>query len=520
MNDTDDQPDHSSDDGQAENHTGTPTNSTGENQNGTESEQSAPRTSERNGNGPLSLTELRRRGAINRKIIEGNDEERFYRELDQAKILCQARNSPPDGLGLRGDEYEVFSAELGYAGKSGKTLPRLFQPYGEKVVAWVQSEQEKANARGLKYDFPTWRKAYQEMTRQWEPPKKGKNSRTENEELKEDEEDDPAVERARLTAEVAAAEQRFKTELWRREELADNLRQAEEKQRLAEERIAELEAEVDRLKDALGQREATSAIEPAPTIEPSFMPPGTVTGLGPISLPVSASQARRRSASPPSDIPEFTPPRKPPPKPIISVKHLKNVTTRALKILDQPDLTCAKVLAQVNPVWESLDTANFDGDAIAAFRSAMVSKLWGAASDTKFSIKQEPDQSIAWYGGNPNDPSVLVWSPRGFAIKPILGQNDPHDDLMIEFRRLRDVAWQTAQITKWVPTGDSRMEVNGRDLNDGIRDEIMAPVQAMWSEYREAEMETETDELFDKINGLIEQADGVPPDGLIAKPMT
>jgi len=215
-----------------------------------------------------SLAEMRRKAAANRKKYGDLGEEAFYATMEDAKNLTLARRDPPDGHGLKGQAYADHSRDCGYPDKAGRELPRLYDPYGEKVVTYVQTEREKADSRGEPYHYPHWRVLYRYMVKEYEPnTRKGKNSQGPDEALTladvaRDLEQMEAATAARKQMEadyealkVKAAEkdellrfadQRIKSEISTREEIADSLARAN----LI---IAELAAENKRLKAEASQ---------------------------------------------------------------------------------------------------------------------------------------------------------------------------------------------------------------------------------------------------------------------------
>lgn len=252
----------------------------------TEAEETARRGSDRDDNDATdqipTIAEMRRDGAVTRRKIEQDDEAAFYGHMEQAKRLCIARNAPPDGWGMRGEDYELFSAELGYKGKRGQQLPRLYQPYGEKVMAWVTTEREQALARGEMYEYPTWQSALREMVLLWDGHRKP-NSKTAAETARPD---DARVAEiiAETTAKITVQEQHIKSLTADKGELSDRLAETESRLVQAEARIVQLEMELAK-RPPPESGDTPEAPQGAAPVIAQFLPEGQLRDKGILRKP-------------------------------------------------------------------------------------------------------------------------------------------------------------------------------------------------------------------------------------------
>jgi hypothetical protein len=248
-----------------------------------------------------TIAEMLSAGAITRRNIERADGTVFYGHLAQARRLCIARNPPPHGWGLRGEEYAEFSAALGYQGTRGKLLPRLFQPYGKKVVAWVRARQKEAKKGGQMFEFPTWQSALRQMESLYEG--KTPNTKTAAETAPEDDAKVAEI-LAERAARIAVLDQNVKSLTADKSDLLDRLTATEARLMAAEARIDMLEFQlaerpatprrVVRLVGADYRSRATTpqtAPEPAPQL---IIPPGVLRERGIIGVALPEPVKLRR----------------------------------------------------------------------------------------------------------------------------------------------------------------------------------------------------------------------------------
>ena len=390
---------------------------------------------------------------------------------------------------------------------------------------------------------------------------------------------------AKAKADAEILDQRLKNERWQREELAENLARAQEQARTAETRLSELEAaqarireleaENARLRAALGDhdpdppngRGGKTASEAAPDDAPDdAATSGGPSPTNPPAPPVSGLkqvQPVRLSGYVPYNLP---PRKRRKREPVDTLAKLKSEAARALKKLHEqgPDLTSRKVLNDVVPLLESIDVANFAGDWRTAFRQTLVRRLWDTVSE-KRSFAEGSEEMAGIGTADERDPYAVVWlADHGFKLIGLViegpdedgggsgtaqesGQDDSDTGTqrdhqlgdtsgtssyvrpeivlpegLVRFLAAHDAAWTQAQGTKWVRRSDyQNRDVDGMDLNDGLRGEILAPVTELWAELRDPRLDDDDPNnetsyalrrLRDRIDALIEAANVVPPE--------
>jgi hypothetical protein len=239
----------------------------------------------------------------------------------------------------------------------------------------------------------------------------------------------------------------------------------------------------DRRSPAEPDKVPEPAPRPARPMTPAFMPPGAVSGRGPVPPVVT-----RKASSPPSDVPEYKAPAPvaatvkvtvdQPEKrkagrqldPIKSVEKLKIVAFARIKdALANPDRSLASVRARVEPIWMMLKLDEFEGGrekAIQSFRAIVWDRLQKKAKEAGFDLDGITWEVLTGLDG-PRDPHP----PNGGATITPPVQNAPDGaaiDSATPDGAAPETPPETGAATSAAPAGDQVAITTGAQLEAAI----------------------------------------------------